>query len=482
MPIDLAKTLSWKSANPAELAMLNDLQGNILGGHGRKSTRHLFIKFGADKAKARAFVHALAPLITSAQQQLLDAEAFQKLRVPGPAFVGFVISSAGYAALGVVAKAPQPQDGGAFAAGMLARANLLNDPPTAQLDVPYRDRLHAMILIGADPDNADSWDSLAAQNLETQILNLMGTAAQVVTTEVGRAIFKNVGTTQEPHLEGIEHFGYVDGRSQPLMLQENINRERDQTDGISVWDARFPIGQALVPDPGSPTPASAFGSFFVFRKLEQNVKGFKGLEESLGTDPGLGKLGELMGATLVGRFEDGTPVVLQDEEGIHNPVPNNFDYAGDPDGLRCPIHAHIRKTNPRGDSVRQFPGATLAQERSHIMARRGMTYGRRNQTVDPSDEPTGGVGLLFMAFQNNLANQFEFTQASWANNPDFLRPHSGRDPVIGQKGPHPSVKLQVRDTWGNRGAGTFPVTFEGFVGHKGGEYFFAPAKSTLAGL
>ncbi len=116
------------------------------------------------------------------------------------------------------------------------------------------------------------------------------------------------------------------------------------------------------------------------------------------------------------------------------------------------------------------------------MARRGMTYGRRNQTVDPSDEPNGGVGLLFMAFQNNLANQFEFTQANWANNPDFLRPHTGRDPVIGQNGTHPSVKLQVRDTWGDRGAGTGSVTFEGFVRHKGGEYFFAPAKSTLASL
>jgi deferrochelatase/peroxidase EfeB len=273
------------------------------------------------------------------------------------------------------------------------------------------------------------------------------------------------------------------------MLHELIDRERDESDGISVWDATFPIGQVLVADPGSPTPATAFGSYFVFRKLEQNVNGFKGLEESMGQDPTLGKLGELMGATLVGRFEDGTPVVLQREDGMDNPVPNNFDYAGDPNGLRCPLHAHIRKSNPRGDSVREFPGTTLADERGHIMARRGMTFGTRNAVTDPSDEPQGGVGLMFMAYQKNLANQFEFTQASWVNNPDFVRgqfnqkPAVGSDPVIGQTVPGgTSLDLQVRTVWGKADCPVKPATFGGFVRNLGGEYFFTPARSTLANI
>jgi hypothetical protein len=29
---------------------------------------------------------------------------------------------------------------------------------------------------------------------------------------------------------------------------------------------------------------------------------------------------------IVGRFEDGTPVVLQGKDGLVNPVPNNFDF------------------------------------------------------------------------------------------------------------------------------------------------------------
>lgn len=482
MPVNLSKPLKLKGASATERKMLEDLQGNILGGHGRKATRHLFLEFGADKAKARAFVHALAPLVTSAAQQAKDAEVFQNTDVPGPPFIGLVISSEGYKALGVAAKAPSPSDNNAFRDGMLARAGRLNDPPATTLDPAYRSRLHAMILIGAEPDSDTSWDSRAAEDTQTRILNIMGASARVVTTEVGRAIFKNNGSDADPKLEGIEHFGYVDGRSQPLMLREAIDRERDTTDGISVWDPTFPIGQALVADPGSPAPATAFGSYFVFRKLEQNVKAFKQAEEALGNDPQHGALGELTGAMLVGRFEDGTPVVLQDDEGAHNPVPNNFDYAGDPDGLRCPIHAHIRKTNPRGESAKRFPGVTVASERSHIMARRGMTYGRRDRVVDPTDEPTGKVGLMFMAFQNNLANQFEFTQASWANNPDFVAPGTGRDPVIGQRGSQPSAPLQLRDAWGDRNAGVKPASFEGFVTHRGGEYFFAPAKSTLANL
>jgi Dyp-type peroxidase family len=483
MPINLNAPLRWKSASADELKMLKDLQGNILDGHGRRSTRHLFIRFGADAAAARTFVRKLAPLVKSAHLQLTEAETFRATGKSGKPFVGLLISAEGYRALGVAAKAPQPGDGGAFSQGMLARAAQLNDPPANRLDPPYRSKLHAMILIGADPDSPVSWDSAAAEQVETQILNLMGAAAQIVHREIGRAIFRNNGTGPDgkDKIEGIEHFGYVDGRSQPLLLTELIERERDETDGISVWNPTFPLRQVLVPDPGAPAAAgpTAFGSYFVFRKLEQNVQAFKTAEEKLGIDL---KLGELAGAMLVGRFEDGTPVVLQKEEGADAPVLNNFDYAGDVDGLRCPIHAHIRKTNPRGDVGRQFPGTTPEDERKHIMARRGMTFGTRDRVLDPSDAPVGNVGLMFMSFQSNLADGFEFTQASWADNSNFLRPGTGRDPIIGQRGANPSVKLQVRDKWGARNARVKAVAFEGFVTHKGGDYFFAPAISTIKAL
>ncbi len=128
MAIDLNSSLAWKTANREQIKLLDDLQGNILDGHGRKSTRHLFLLFD-DAAKGRAFVHDLNALVTSAHQQLIDAQAFRDHGTSGPPFVGFLLSAAGYAALGVPAKSPA--DGGAFDQGMLARRAILNDPATS---------------------------------------------------------------------------------------------------------------------------------------------------------------------------------------------------------------------------------------------------------------------------------------------------------------------------------------------------------------
>jgi hypothetical protein len=113
------------------------------------------------------------------------------------------------------------------------------------------------------------------------------------------------------------------------------------------------------------------------------------------------------------------------------------------------------------------------------MARRGITYGRRESIFDPEDEPTGDVGLLFMAYQQDIGLQFEFTQASWANSEDFIGRDTGRDPIIGQN--TVSVLHHNRD-WDNPAAGKFDKGFGGFVTLKGGEYFFAPAISTLGGV
>ncbi len=465
--IDLANPLAWEQADAEALAVLSDLQGNILKGHGRRATRHLFLKFGDDQAAARAFIRKIEPLLPSALAQLQQARAFKAGGPSGGPFVAFMLTAAGYAALGVANRAPQPADGGAFQQGMRARAASLADPAGAALDPGYRGDIHAMVLIAGDPDNDASWTSNAADEMETRILNLMSNSASVVASEAGRAIFDVNG-------HGLEHFGYVDGRSQPLLLREDIDNERDAMGGIDVWDPAFPLSQVLVQDPGGGS-ASAFGSFFVFRKLEQNVKGFKTAEDALGD---LTCSGELAGARIVGRFENGTPVEMDETGALMNPISNNFNYSADPTGRKCPLHGHIRKSNPRGESAAKF-GIPLASERSHIMARRGITYGRRASIVDPQDQPEGGVGLLFMAYQQNLNNQFEFTQASWVNNENFVAAGVGRDPIIGQGGV--SALRHFSECAGH--VGEIVVSpFGGFVTFKGGEYFFAPAKSTLATL
>jgi Dyp-type peroxidase family len=474
MAVNLNAPLKWRSANTDEKKMLDDLQGNILNGHGRRSTMNMFIRFGADQAKARAFVKAVGAMTMSMHDQLKASDVFKATGVSAPVFVTLLLTKAGYVALGAAAKAPTGD--AAFDQGHAARAAQFNDPPVPQWDEGYRGALHALVIIGGEPDSATKFTSAMVETKGTAILNLLSGAGTVVATETGRAIFK----TQQPNEdgtkpeEGIEHFGYVDGRSQPLLLQESIDKEADGNDGISVWDPAFPLKQVLVADPGS-TGGKGFGSFFVFRKLDQNVKAFKAEEAALGETL---HNGELAGAEIVGRFEDGTPVVLQRTDGMGEPVPNNFDYASDPRGVRCPMHAHIRKSNPRGDSVRAGL-STLASERSHIMARRGITYGKRNKVLDPTDEPEKDRGLLFMAYQASIANQFEFTQSTWVNNPGFPAAGTGIDPIIGQPG---KASLKHNKQWGDPSKGKQAGQFGGHVKMRGGGYFFAPARSTLASL
>ena len=349
---------------------------------------------------------------------------------------------------------------------MKASGGALNDPPPNTWDEGYRGDIHACVLLAQD-------DVGELDRTARQVLAEVRRFAHVVAGERGQAM-------RNDDCETVEHFGYLDGRSQPLFTVEDVQNERGLESGPAAFDPAAPLRLVLVPDPNG-TLGVSFGSYLVFRKLEQNVKGFKQAEQALAATLGLtGAAAERAGAAVVGRFEDGTPLVLQQTDGLTHPVPNNFDYANDPNGQRCPFQAHIRKMNPRGGTTTL--GATLESERDHRIARRGITYGERCH--EPKDDPPidalpeKDVGLLFMCFQSDIAAQFEFLQQSWANTEGFLRPGTGVDPAIGQ-GSTPAPQ-QWPASWG--GGTTTPFLFHGFVTLKGGEYFFAPSLTFLRNL
>lgn len=62
--------------------------------------------------------------------------------------------------------------------------------------------------------------------------------------------------------QDIEHFGYVDGISQPTFFLEEMAGT-----GRTHWDLLMPLGLVLAPDPAG-TAGHSFGSYFVFRNLE----------------------------------------------------------------------------------------------------------------------------------------------------------------------------------------------------------------------
>lgn len=202
---------------------------------------------------------------------------------------------------------------------------------------------------------------------------------------------------------------------------------------------------------------------------------------------------------MVGRFRDGTPVTLSDIP--NGKLTNNFNYNDDPRdfGLdprpsKCPFHAHIRKTNPRGDTGRVISSPDFEQsleiEKGHRIARRGESYGVSDHTQAPKE----GSGLLFLCFQSDILNQFNFMQAAWANQNNFVKVNVGNDLIIGVTGdgevsPDVTGNHQWIKKWGDPETiaerDFFSQEFDGFkiwVHLKGGEYFFAPSISFLQNL
>lgn len=73
----------------------------------------------------------------------------------------------------------------------------------------------------------------------------------------------------------------------------------------------------------------------------------------------------------------------------------------DPEGLRCPFGAHIRRANPR-DSLGSMEQVAISNR--HRILRIGRQYSRR---------PERTPGLLFMCLNGDLERQFEFVQQTW---------------------------------------------------------------------
>ena len=492
--INLEEPLRWKQANSVEQKMLQNLQGNILKGHGRDHTWNIFFVFDQHKvAESRRALREIGNThVTSAYAQLLGTELFKTTKTDAGTFCAAFLSKDGYSAIGESFTVPQDNDTFNKSMRDSAGSDPLNDPPLEDWEEAFRQRIDGLILV-ADDDVARG----SSITLKIQMI-LAKAGATIIHTQQGKSIKNAMGN-------GLEHFGYVDGRSQPLMLLEDIDQE-SRDEGIASWDPAFPLNTVLVPDPlardgGGQQDPNSFGSFFIFRKLEQDVAGFKLHEQVLADALNLQKEErEQAGAYVVGRFEDGTPVTIAGEPQDRKIPRNDFNYKADTEAARCPFHAHIRKTNPRGGNRPDNADA----ERLHIMARRGITYEDVARMTHPdglpetdsTDEfkekvwphlPAKDVGLLFMAYNSRLDEQFVFTQKMWANNTGFPPPPSkdgtepGIDPVIGMGKNIPDGQIYP-NKWDDPGSGGKGFDFKGYVHMKGGEYFFAPSLNYLRNL
>jgi deferrochelatase/peroxidase EfeB len=224
------------------------------------------------------------------------------------------------------------------------------------------------------------------------------------------------------------------------------------------------------------------GSFAVFKVAETDVVGFENFLQSNKDkiDP------ELLAAKLCGRWRNGVPLALSPDTdsppgGISPEQLNNFEYvnadgSGDPRGVRCPVGAHIRRVNPRGEPV-EGQGRAGGSNNTHRIIRRGMPYG---PAYDPT-KPYDGVerGLLGYFINSSIENQYEFVLSQWVNDSEFAGavrlPTKSRDPMIGTQDPAESI-FSIPQANGS------PIKITGFSSYvttKAAAYCFLPSITAM---
>ncbi len=309
-----------------------------------------------------------------------------------------------------------------------------------------------------------------------------------------------------------EPFGFADGISQPIIRGAG-RRARDGQEIHGVEPGEFIFGYPdnlgfLPPSPSVASDADADnvlpalgadpfrqrprfvptapdarrdlgrnGSFLVVRQLEQDLEGFETIireaadrlkSGGMAPDTGHIPLEDWIAAKIVGRWKDGSslvrnPLVPSVESSSSGTArqDNGFLYEEDPSGQKCPLGAHVRRTNPRETFA---PGSRdqLAISNRHRILRVGRSY-----------KTDGKQGLLFMCLNTDIDRQFGFIQQTWALAPSFHGLESEVDAFVGSGSRLDCFTIPTT-------AG--PVRVRGlrdFVTVKGGAYFFLPGRRAV---
>src|SRR5206468_3909924 len=235
----------------------------------------------------------------------------------------------------------------------------------------------------------------------------------------------------------------------------------------------YPDEEGVLPDAPPAAELTTNASYLVYRKLYQDVAKFrKRLADSAKLYPG-GE--ELLAAKIVGRWRDGTPLELSpdapDPAIVADEERNNASrYGDDPDGLRCPIGAHVRRVNPR-DSL-PFDGALVNR---HRLIRRGLPYGPPLPAGAPDDGKDRGV--IFITLQASISRQFEFVQSQWLGAGNTFGLGDDQDLLLGPQDQKDAAVTKKMTVPGDPPFFIGPL--ERVVTVKGGEYFFVPGINGL---
>ena len=435
---------------------LANIQGFVVRGYRLPLAGYLFLRIH-DAVGARR-------LLGDVLDEVLSAVTWSEKPHSG---INLAITYEGLRALGVpdASLAGFPEE---LREGMAARAGLLGDTgesaPDRWEDGFVAPGVHVLVMISAQDREA-----LRAHDRRLRDRIERSGALSVVADQVGAAL-----------PDGTEHFGFVDGFAQPAIEGSGLTALPGQgaPDRDDAWRpiraGEFVLGyldeEDALPEAPAPAALSDNGSYLVYRKLRQDVAGFRALlARAAQLYPG----GEdLLAAKIVGRWRDGTPLALapdgRDPDLVADASANTaFSYGDDPDGRRCPVGSHIRRTNPRASLP--FEGKLVNR---HRLIRRGIPYGEPLPPEAPDDGEDRGV--IFMCLQASISRQFEFVQAQWLNDGNAFHLGDDQDVLLGPQDQPGPRKMTVPGS---------PPFFLGplsrLVSVRGGEYFFCPGLNGL---
>jgi len=452
---------------------LADIQGDILRAYGNAydCTSYFFVRID-DAESGRAWLGSAAEHVTTAQPWTSGKPETT---------LNIALTAAGLAALGV-ADAALATFAHEFRAGMSSRAKLLGDAglaaPSAWEPAFGTGQAHVLLVVNAQtPDDLDR----AMRKLRAAVRSARG-----------------VKIVSEQHAELLagarEHFGFADGFAQPAIA--GATEDRVAGGGIPEKDGRW---RALAPGefvlgypdedtlldgrrrlPAAPVdPLGRHGTYMVWRKLQQDVALWRRTIRDGAANWAEGDERRLA-AKVVGRWHDGAPLVTHPNSpgprfDAAAPGANDFRYGNDLDGRRCPLGAHIRRSNPR-DAL----GHDGALSMRHRMIRRGMPYGAPLPEGELHDDGAER-GLIFVSFQASIARQFEGVQGPWLADGNIFGLGHDKDFLLGECASNGSGAGGQKMTIQGRRP-HFLAPLQPLVTTRGGEYLFVPGVTALGAI
>jgi deferrochelatase/peroxidase EfeB len=472
---------------------LRDIQGFILRGYRMPMVRHFLLTVHVP-AEARKVLGRFASGDESDVPQITTAEDWYVGFAPGPGdnpvepprrkpdyCLNVGITWPGLIALEIKDRVPTLsfKSFGAFIAGAAERADLVGDTgpsaPQNWIDAFGKGKDHVMVTLHAlTPEAMASYsDRLAMLFAEGNAFQEIWRTDGVAWTEMvdGKSTF----CSKVP-------FGYTDGISMTTIRggPERYTPDHQQPCEPWLFVLRDEAENYFVPEPRE---FGLNGSFAVFKMIKTDVVGFENYLQSHKDkiDP------ELHAAKICGRWRNGVPLALSPDTdsppgGISPEQWNNFEYvnadgSGDPKGLLCPVGAHMRRINPRGQPV-TGQGVPGGSNNTHRLIRRGMPYG---PNYDPT-QPYDGIerGLLGYFINSSIENQYEFVLGHWVNDSEFAGavrlPSKSKDPMIGTQDPAESIFVIPQ---ANGGPPIKLTGFSSFVTTKAAAYCFLPSITAM---